>query len=113
MLQRFAALLESALRAGDRAYRYGGEEFVLLLRDTEAEGAVALAERIRATVADALLPGGAEPVTASFGVASAPRDGYHGEDLLLAADAALNAAERAGRDRVVAPALEGVALVSR
>lgn len=106
VLQRFAALLEAGLRAGDRAYRYGGEEFALLLRDTDAVGAVALAERIRATVADALLPGGAEPVTASFGVATAPRDGYQGEDLLLAADAALYAAKRAGRDRVVAPGLE-------
>jgi diguanylate cyclase (GGDEF)-like protein len=106
VLQRFAALLEAGLRAGDRAYRYGGEEFALLLRDTDATGAVALAERIRATVADALLPGGAEPVTASFGVASAPHDGYQGDDLLLAADAALYAAKRAGRDRVVAPGLK-------
>lgn len=112
VLQRFAALLESGLRSGDRAYRYGGEEFVLLLRDTDVEGAVALAERIRATVADALLPGGAEPVTASFGVAAAPGDGYQGEDLLTVADAALYAAKRAGRDRVVArpPEVAGAVL---
>jgi diguanylate cyclase (GGDEF)-like protein/PAS domain S-box-containing protein/putative nucleotidyltransferase with HDIG domain len=99
VLCQVGAILRSALRPYDLAARYGGEEFMLLLPDTGAAAALALAERVHRAIASQrwLL----RPVTASLGVATA-RAGVPGSEALLAeADAALYAAKRAGRDRVV------------
>jgi diguanylate cyclase (GGDEF)-like protein len=104
VLRAFADVLRRRIREIDLAARLGGEEFAILLPETEASGAEALAEALRAAVAELLVPvGGPEVVrvTASFGVASFPET--HGADeLMTAADLALYGAKRQGKNRVVA-----------
>ncbi len=92
-----AHALATAARTGDRASRIGGEEFALLLPGAGEADAIAVAERIRAAVAEAGAPSG--PVTVSLGVASADR-GTAADDLVRTADQRLYAAKEAGRDRV-------------
>jgi len=106
-----AVLLRERVREPDLAARYGGEEFAIILPHTPKDGALVLAERIRAA-AEASAPEGRAhgvPVsgyTLSLGVATFPDDGHTPEDLLLAADNAELAAKRAGKNCVVAaPAL--------
>jgi diguanylate cyclase (GGDEF)-like protein len=89
-------------REQDVAARYGGDEFVLLLPETTKGGAVTTAERLRLHTGAATLGGPELMVTASIGVASYPSDGYDRESLLRAADTALYAAKRLGKNRVVA-----------
>ena len=90
-------------RPGDFAARYGGEEFVLLLPDTDEDGAYFIAEAFRNTLKSKALKHQGSPkgiVTASVGIAMA--DSLNDPvDLLLRADQALYAAKSAGRDRVV------------
>jgi diguanylate cyclase (GGDEF)-like protein len=92
--------------------RYGGDEFVLVLRGADSRAAVAVAERIRRTVASqaVLLDGKAVAnLSLSLGIAVFPRDGETREALVQAADQALYVAKRTGRNRVVrsdAPAAE-------
>ncbi|MGA2840886.1 MAG: GGDEF domain-containing protein, partial [Steroidobacteraceae bacterium] len=89
----------------DIACRIGGEEFVLLLPETELSDALATAEKLRVRV-EALTvtyrdqPLG--PITVSIGVSESPRHGRSASRLLRAADAALYVAKTAGRNRVVA-----------
>ncbi len=91
--------ITGVLRHADRLYRYGGEEFVILMRDTDTEGAHQLAERIRATVAQRPVTGiGA--VTLSIGV-TRHYPGDTRSELIARADRAVYAAKAAGRDRVV------------
>lgn len=76
VLSEFAGLLQSMVReAVDTVIRYGGEEFLILLPETELAGAHALAERVRVAFANAATPagdGGFVSATASFGVAAVP-----------------------------------------
>jgi two-component system cell cycle response regulator len=90
------------LRAEDQLGRLGGEEFLVLLPDTDSEAAGHVAEKLRAEVATAPT---SVPVTVSIGVAT--WDGEAPEDLLHRADEALYAAKEAGRDRVLAATLHG------
>jgi diguanylate cyclase (GGDEF)-like protein len=104
VLRAFADVLRETLREIDVAARWGGEEFALLLPGTDLQGAVHVAERVRAALADraVLTPEGAVlRVTASFGVASYP-DGASADALVAAADEALYEAKRAGKNRVLA-----------
>jgi diguanylate cyclase (GGDEF)-like protein len=95
-----SVIADSVGRSGDFAARYGGEEFVVILEDTELEGATGVAERIRIAVELCGLrtPAG-EPLTVSVGVASR-RPGESADDVLRRADAALYAAKDGGRNRV-------------
>ncbi len=101
LLRAVADVLRLGARPDDSVYRYGGEEFCLLLRGSSAADAAAIAERMRAAIADCRFPvaNGVElRVTASFGVAVATdRDAAA---LVQRADAALYEAKRAGRNRV-------------
>lgn len=99
VLARLGEILREATREIDYAARYGGEEFLVLMPETELEGAVAVAERIRARLASEPIAGGR--VTVSVGVAAFPAHGESPEGLIASADAALYAAKRAGRNRVV------------
>ena len=99
MLTAFSARLAGALRAPDRAYRYGGEEFCLLLADTDADGAHVLAERARERVMLPFEGGAVRELTASFGVTAwQPEDTL--DTLFRRADRALYAAKSGGRNRV-------------
>lgn len=104
VLKQVATLVRSRLREVDLAARFGGEEFVILLPQTDKEGALILAERLRSTICEKPIPANGKDltVTASFGV-SANRDVVEGdpEDLLRGADIALYHAKNDGRNRVV------------
>jgi diguanylate cyclase (GGDEF)-like protein len=88
------------LRASDFAARFGGEEFVLLLPDTDREGAVTVAEKLREAIAAVEVAGVSRPITATFGVAALPEDADEPTLLLRAADRALYLAKSRGRNRV-------------
>jgi diguanylate cyclase (GGDEF)-like protein len=95
-------ILMAGVRTSDFAGRYGGEEFILLLPDTTREGGVVLADKLRSTIAALALPEIDRAITASFGVATLPDDGFDASTLVRAADRALYRAKADGRDRVVA-----------
>jgi diguanylate cyclase (GGDEF)-like protein/putative nucleotidyltransferase with HDIG domain len=97
-LQKMAQLLDLGKRRIDAAARMGGEEFAMLLPETDEHGGYVIAERLRHAVRDAFAP---DPVavTVSFGVASYPRHGATGDQLMVAADQALYVAKELGRDR--------------
>ena len=97
-LQRFAQLLTAGKRRIDSAARMGGEEFALLLPDTDEHGGFVIAERMRHAVRDTFAPERVG-VTVSFGVSSYPRHGTTGDQLLMAGDQALYVAKELGRDR--------------
>lgn len=100
VLRAFADVLRQTLRESDVAGRWGGEEFLLLLPGADEEGAIRLAERIRAVLAGRSIPGAPGlRITASFGVAESDGE-CGGDELVAAADSALYRAKRAGRDRV-------------
>lgn len=102
-LKRVAACATAELRErSDVAIRLGGEEFLLLLGDTDAEVAEIVAERIRATIAALGIPhegNDSGVVTASFGVASGSTRTSTLEELIERADGALYFAKSAGRNR--------------
>ena len=103
-LRAIAATIRGSLRGKDMAYRFGGEELLIVLPDTTAEEALAAVERVRAAVQAAALPhpaGLGGVLTVSIGVAAGHADCG---SLLARADAALYAAKRGGRNRVVAAA---------
>ena len=97
-----SAALRGSLRDSDLVGRYGGEEFLILLPDTPLDGALVLAEKLRAELALVNVPGVDRAVTGSFGVASFPDDAPDGEMLVRMADRALYAAKAGGRNCVVA-----------
>jgi diguanylate cyclase (GGDEF)-like protein len=109
-LQRLARLLEHGKREIDLVARVGGEEFALILPDTDDHGAYILAERLRHELCEEFARD-TVPVTISFGVASYPQHGETAGSLLRAADEALYAAKQSGRNRTVlhSPALREAA----
>jgi diguanylate cyclase (GGDEF)-like protein len=110
VLRSFAERVRAALRAQDRAFRYGGEEFCMVLPDTGAAGARQFAERLRTRIAQPATPAMHE-LTASFGVA-VWQPGDDADSLLGRADRALYRAKESGRDRVeiaLGAALQGEA----
>ncbi len=100
-LQHIARAARRAVRRMDLIGRYGGEEFVILLPESNREGTVEVAERLRAEAAavDGLPQG--ERLTVSAGVAVFPIHGREVDQLVRAADEALYQAKRAGKNRVV------------
>jgi diguanylate cyclase (GGDEF)-like protein len=91
-------------RDGDTPARYGGEELAVILTGAEDSGATEFAERVRAAVAGAAIPlegGETLRMTASLGVATLGADVADAAGLLAAADRALYAAKRSGKNRVV------------
>jgi diguanylate cyclase (GGDEF)-like protein len=106
-LQRVGEVIKSSLRSHDIPCRYGGEEFAILLPETEPPEAILIAERIRRTVADIRIREGRRTVgtTISIGISSYPRSARRSAtDLLRKADAALYQAKREGKDKVIAAA---------
>jgi diguanylate cyclase (GGDEF)-like protein len=100
-IRRISKVLCEGTRGIDLAARIGGEEFAVLLVETNKEGAFEVAERLRAAIKALEIPR-AGRVTASFGVAECPSDAQTAADILKAADIALYEAKRNGRDQVVA-----------
>jgi diguanylate cyclase (GGDEF)-like protein len=100
VLAAVGAAMTASIRISDFAGRYGGEEFLILLPDTDGPGAVALAEKVRAMVAAIRVPTVDRPITLSVGIAVLPEHALDSDDLERAADRALYSAKNAGRDRV-------------
>ncbi len=98
-----AATIKSCIRKSDFLARLGGEEFLLLLPSTDLPGAIELAEKVRARIAEQNV-NGVPSITISLGVACLSDDAFDGEALLRAADRALYEAKRTGRNRVCVPA---------
>lgn len=103
VLLHVARVFQTTARASDLIGRYGGEEFGVILRRTDAAGAAVLAEKLRKALQDqpARLPAGeAITVKVCMGIAAYPLDGTSAGELVHLADAALYRAKNAGRDRV-------------
>lgn len=103
VLRRVAASMLACIRQPDILSRYGGEEFALLMPDTDADMALRVAERIRIAVQMAGVEWKGErlSITLSGGVAAYATHGTTPDTLVAAADAALYAAKHAGRNRIV------------
>ncbi|WP_333607001.1 GGDEF domain-containing protein [Arsukibacterium sp.] len=103
-ISQLASLLQHCLkRSSDQAFRYGGEEFALLLPNTNLQGALDLAEHIRSYVASQplILANQARPLTLSIGACSAiALAEYSPADYIAAADQALYQAKASGRNQV-------------
>lgn len=99
-IRAISRVLREGTRGIDLAARIGGEEFAVLLVETNQQGGVEVAERLRIAIRSLELPSGGQ-LTASFGVAECPTDAQTVADILKAADVALYEAKRKGRDQVV------------
>jgi diguanylate cyclase (GGDEF)-like protein len=102
VLAAFGVMLRANLRGADVAARAGGEEFVVVLPDTDRSGAMHVAEHLRHATAALTVPRLGAQITASFGVATLPDDALDIEALLRLSDRALYAAKQRGRNRVEA-----------
>ena len=100
LLHRAATAIYGAARSNDRVFRYGGDEFALILPGASVAEASRVADRIRAAVG-ALTASETAPVTITIGVAGLPGDAADRAGLIEAADTALYYGKRAGADRVV------------
>jgi diguanylate cyclase (GGDEF)-like protein/putative nucleotidyltransferase with HDIG domain len=105
-LRRVGRTLEAGKRSWDTAARVGGEEFALIAPDTDEHGAYILAERLRTAIERHFAAAGPCAQTMSFGIACHPLHGETGAALLIAADQALYAAKRLGRNRSVISSAE-------
>jgi diguanylate cyclase (GGDEF)-like protein len=103
LLHAVGEALYAATRSDDRVYRYGGDEFTVVLSGVDLAAAQRVAERARRLVAAVSLERGAAPVTITVGVALFRDHGADKDALIAAADAALYAGKQAGGDRVVVP----------
>lgn len=110
VLRQVADLLRTRLRRTDTAARWGGEEFFVLLPGTGTNGALQIAEAVRAELAKTPITVGDErlKVTISIGVSEYPADGREVRDLLVCADRRLYEAKSRGRDRVVNEGRPGI-----
>jgi len=112
MLQLVADVLRASCRQSDLVFRFGGDEFAVLLPSTGLAGARTVAEKIHEAIGS--MSGGPLPVvdvTCSVGIAVYPKDAHDGTSLIIAADRACYAAKRGGRDRI-ATAAEGLPLAT-
>ncbi len=102
VLRSVGEVINAGVRRIDTAARYGGDEFVVLLPETDPTGAYVLAEKIRIGVHDLSLDLPDESVrpSLSVGVVSYPDDGSTADELMISADGAMYASKRAGKNRV-------------
>jgi diguanylate cyclase (GGDEF)-like protein len=103
VLRGVGEVIRSGVRKIDTAARYGGDEFVVLLPETDPTGAYVLAEKVRIGVTELDVPvvGTRIEPSISVGVVSYPDDGRTSDDLLITADQAMYASKRSGKNRVM------------
>jgi len=101
VLRQVSSIFHQQLRKIDVVCRYGGEEFAILLSQTNAHHAQGVAEKLRRLVETWQFPGVPRPVTISAGISTFPEHGTTRDELVKAADAGLYAAKQSGRNRVV------------
>ena len=95
LLRQIGSIMKGAIRNADQAFRYGGDEFAILLPQTNIEAAYEVAERVRKRVASGVKTDHV-PITASLGLASWPADGIGANEIIAAADTTLYHAKRNG-----------------
>ncbi len=101
VLQHVARALSASVRAGDTVLRFGGDEFIILLRDCPEEDALEVARNVQAALARVPGPTGEmAPVTASIGISLFPEHGSTLDEVAANADAAMYRAKALGRNRV-------------
>ena len=112
-LRETAQIIKATLRAVDIAGRWGGDEFVVLLPETDTAGALKAAERIRAAIAQHRFEcaGGAH-LTCTVGVATQPDDGLDRDTLVASADRAMYTAKQLGRNQVIKAGDEAAAALA-
>jgi diguanylate cyclase (GGDEF)-like protein len=98
VLQSVSSIIMNSVRKGDICGRYGGEEIIILLPGTDAEGALNVAEKIREKVQNSKLLGLNNPLTISLGISSYPEHGTWAKDLIDKADQALYSIKESGRN---------------
>jgi diguanylate cyclase (GGDEF)-like protein len=104
VLKEVGQMITREFREGDVGCRFGGEEFLVLLHETDAAEAFERVDHFRRALRAVPVVHAGEmlgPVTISIGIAEAPRDGGSPQAVVAAADSALYQAKAAGRDRVV------------
>jgi len=99
VLKQMGGIIKSTIRSTDQAFRYGGDEFAILLPQTATKAAHEVAERLRSRVASEVEAGDV-PITASLGLATWPIDGIVPNGIIAAADAALYHAKRSGGNQI-------------
>jgi two-component system cell cycle response regulator len=108
VLREFARRISANIRGIDLACRFGGEEFVVVMPDTDVAYAYAVAERLRKSIETTPIVISRAPgklgITISIGIAESEKDNDSAEDILYRADQALYRAKKTGRNRVVADA---------
>lgn len=102
VLRAVGEVVTAGVRRIDTAARYGGDEFVVLLPETDPTGAFVLAEKIRIGVSEISLqsPDSTVSPSLSVGVVSYPDDGTTADELMISADGAMYASKRSGKNRV-------------
>lgn len=102
VLRAVGAVIRGSIRTVDTAYRFGGDEFLVLLPETDIAGAFVVAEKIRAGTEEVgLAVAGTEGVTSvSIGLVSHPEDGLTAEELMIAADRAMYQAKSLGKNQI-------------
>jgi len=99
MLKQIGQHIKNSIRGIDMAFRYGGDEFTVILPQASLEDSCKVAERIRKRIEVEMDSKGA-PLTCSLGIASWPTDGVMREEIVQAADASLYYAKQTGRNRI-------------
>jgi diguanylate cyclase (GGDEF)-like protein len=100
-LREFSSVVRTALRSTDTLGRWGGEEFVAMLPETDVEAGLAVAERVRRMVAaHGFCSAGGAHITCCVGLATSPQDAQDRDGLIAMADQAMYAAKRLGRNQV-------------
>ena len=102
VLRALGAVIRGSIRTVDSAYRYGGDEFVVLLPETDIVGAFVVAEKIRSGAEDVgMATAEADAMTSvSIGLVSHPEDGLGAEELMVAADRAMYQAKKLGKNQI-------------
>ena len=105
VLKSLAAVIARSIRTVDTAARYGGDEFVVLLPETQRAGAMVVAEKIRAGAEDLGLGLDRDvlPTSVSIGLVHHPDDGATADELLVAADRAMYASKALGKNQISTP----------
>jgi diguanylate cyclase (GGDEF)-like protein len=103
LLRAVGDVIRRGIRVTDVAARYGGDEFVIILPETDLEGAVRVSEKLRLDIAELTLPHNRNVIqtSVSIGIAAYPEDGRTGSELMRRADHAMYEAKRRGRNQIV------------
>ena len=101
LLKNISSIIKESIRSNDIASRYGGDEFTIVLPNTDNPTAVKICERIKDRIEENLKSANGDTITVSIGVATCPCDGKSSKDLFNAADKALYQAKNTGRNAVV------------